>query len=50
MSPPSRIIVIDTADQNGNVATVVKEYRIIPGADILKVIEDFFSSIIGKSQ
>ena len=50
VQPPSRIIVIDAADQNGNVATVVKEYSILPGPDILKGIENFFSSIIGKSQ
>ena len=50
VQPPSRIIVIDAADQNGNVATVVKEYSILPSPDILKGIEDFFSSIIGKSQ
>lgn len=49
VQPPSRIIVIDAADQNGNVATVVKEYSIMPGPDILKGIENFFSSIIGKS-
>ena len=50
VQPPSRIIVIDAADQNGNVATVVKEYSILPSPDILKGIENFFSSIIGKSQ
>ena len=49
VQPPSRIIVIDASDQNGNVATVVKEYSILPGPDILKGIENFFSSIIGKS-
>lgn len=49
VQPPSRIIVIDAADQNGNVATVVKEYSILPGPDILKGIENFFSSIMGKS-
>ncbi len=49
VQPPSRIIVIDAADQNGNVATVVKEYSILPGPDILKGIENFFSSI-GKSK
>ena len=49
VQPPSRIIVIDAADQNGNVATIVKEYTIMPGPDILKGIENFFSSIIGKS-
>ena len=49
VQPPSRIIVIDAADQNGNVATVVKEYSIMPAPDILKGIENFFSSIIGKS-
>jgi hypothetical protein len=48
IQPPSRIIVIDAADQNGNVATVVKEYNILPGVDILKGIENFFSSIIGN--
>ncbi len=50
VQPPSRIIIIDAADQNGNVATVVKEYSILPSPDILKGIEDFFSSIIGKSR
>jgi hypothetical protein len=50
VQPPSRIIVIDAADQNGNVATVVKEYSILPSPDILKGIEEFFSSIIGKSR
>jgi hypothetical protein len=50
IQPPSRIIVIDAADQNGNVATVVKEYSILPGADILKGIENFFSSIFGNSR
>lgn len=50
IQPPSRIIVIDAEDQNGNRATVVKEYSILPGADILKGIENFFSSMIGKSQ
>ena len=50
IQPPSRIIVIDAADQNGNVATIVKEYSILPGPDLLKGIENFFSSIIGKSQ
>ena len=49
LQPPSRIIVIDAADQNGNVATVVKEYSILPSPDILKGIENFFSSIMGKS-
>ncbi|MGI8831320.1 MAG: hypothetical protein ACR2IS_01640 [Nitrososphaeraceae archaeon] len=49
VQPPSRIIVIDAADQNGNVATVVKEYSILSGPDILKGIENFFSSIMGKS-
>jgi hypothetical protein len=48
IQPPSRIIVIDAADQNGNVATIVKEYSILPGVDILKGIENFFSSIIGN--
>ena len=50
IQPPSRIIVIDAADQNGNVATVVKEYSILPGADILKGIENFFSSVFGNSR
>ena len=50
VEPPSRIIVIDAADQNGNVASVVKDYNILPGLDILKGIENFFSSIMGKSQ
>ena len=50
IQPPSRIIVIDAADQNGNVATIVKEYSILPSPDLLKGIENFFSSIIGKSQ
>ena len=50
IQPPSRIIVIDAEDQNGNVATIVKEYSILPGPDLLKGIENFFSSIIGKSQ
>ena len=50
IQPPSRIIVIDAEDQNGNRATVVKEYSILPGADLLKGIENFFSSMIGKSQ
>jgi hypothetical protein len=50
IQPPSRIIVIDAADQNGNVATVIKEYNILPGFDILKGIENFFSSIVGNSQ
>jgi hypothetical protein len=49
VQPPSRIIVIDAVDQNGNAATIVKEYTIMPGPDILKGIENFFSSIIGKS-
>jgi hypothetical protein len=48
IQPPSRIIVIDATDQNGNVATVVKEYSILPGVDILKGIENFFSSIFGN--
>jgi hypothetical protein len=50
VQPPSRIIVIDATDQNGNVATVVKEYSISPGPDILKGIENFFSRIIGNSR
>ena len=50
VQPPSRIIIIDAAISNGNVATVVKEYSILPSPDILKGIEDFFSSIIGKSR
>ena len=50
IQPPSRIIVIDAEDQNGNRATVVKEYSILPGADLLKGIENFFSNMIGKSQ
>jgi hypothetical protein len=50
IQPPSRIIVIDAEDQNGNRATVVKVYSILPGADILKRIENFFSSMIGKTQ
>ena len=50
VQPPSRIIVIDAEDQNGNRATVVKVYSILPGADILKRIENFLSSMIGKTQ
>ena len=50
IQPPSRIIVIDAADQNGNVATVVKEYSILPRPDILKGIENFFSSMFGNSR
>jgi len=50
VQPPSRIIVIDSADQSRNEATVVKEYNILPAPDILKQIEDFFSGIIGKRQ
>ena len=50
IQPPSRIIVIDAGYQNGNVATVVKEYSILPGADILKGIENFFSSVFGNSR
>lgn len=48
--PPSRIIVIDSADQSRNVATVVKEYNILAAPDVLKQIADFFSGIIGKRQ
>lgn len=50
IQPPSRVIVIDSADQGQNVATVVKEFNVQPAPDILKQAEDFFSGIIGRHQ
>lgn len=48
IEPPSRVIVIDAEDQEGNVATEVREYNLTPHPNILQQIEDFFSGIFSK--
>lgn len=48
IQPPSRVVVIEAGDPNGNIATVVKEFSVSPEANILQVIQDFFSGILSK--
>ena len=48
VEPPSKVIVIDAEDPNGNIATAIKEYNIQPASNILQQLEDFFSGIFGN--
>lgn len=48
IQPPSRVIVIDAEDPNGNVATAVREYNVQIAPNVLQQIEDFFSGFLNK--
>jgi hypothetical protein len=48
IQPPSRVIVVEASDPNGNVATAVKEYDIHPAPNFFQTIENFFSGIFGN--
>jgi hypothetical protein len=50
IQPPSRVVVIEAGDPNGNIATVVKEFNVNPGSNIFQDIQDFFSGILSKRQ
>jgi hypothetical protein len=50
IQPPSRVVVIEAGDPNGNIATVVKEFSVNPGSNIIQDIQDFFSGILSKGQ
>jgi hypothetical protein len=49
IQPPSRVIVVEATDANGNVATTVKEYSIHAAPNLFQQIENFFSGIFGTS-
>lgn len=50
IQPPSRIVVIEAGDPNGNIATVVKEFSVSPASNIFQNIQEFFSGILSKGQ
>jgi hypothetical protein len=50
IQPPSRVVVIEAGDPNGNIATVVKEFSVTPDSNIFQDIQDFFSGILSKRQ
>ena len=50
IQPPSRVVVIEAGDPNGNIATVVKEFSVSPASNIFQDIQNFFSRILSTDQ
>jgi hypothetical protein len=47
IQPPSKVIVVEASDPNGNAATAIKEYDVQPSPNIFQEIENFFYGIFG---